>query len=188
MFYLQVLLVCNHVMLLLLENRLPGIHVGNRWFLSNSPQQPIGAYQPAGVYWRCNRLPRSNHDPVILAAHVTASVYVGRSMCECVLLLLVLSQPQIYSHSCRPRHWSVQVHMSAQHDAILCISVLQHHYIVCCNTIKKLIQYCNPVFISILQMFYVVGAILTYYSIASQYLRCYISCCWGHSNQSDAPF
>ena len=75
------------------------MRVGNEQFLSYGPQQPAEVRHNGNIL-----LPRSSHNPVVLAAHVTDFECAGRSMSGCVLLLLVLSQPQIYDWYCRLRH------------------------------------------------------------------------------------
>ena len=93
-------LLSYHLSLSQPENHLLCMRVGNEQFLSYGPQQPVGVCQ----HHHNNLLPRSSHNPVVLAAHVTDFECAGRSMSGCVLLFLVPSQPQIYDLHCRLRH------------------------------------------------------------------------------------
>ena len=77
------------------ENHLLCIRVGNEQFLSYSPQQPVEVCHHKQKTYNYSLLPRSSHNPVVLAGHVKDFECAGHSMSGCVLLLLVLSQPQI---------------------------------------------------------------------------------------------
>ena len=183
LYCLQVL--CNHLRLSLPENHLLRMRVGNGLFQSYSPQQPAEVCHHLS-HDHDSVLSRSSHNPVVLAGHVTDFECAGRSMSGCVLLLLVLSQPQIYDSHCRLRHSSAWDHMSAQRDASLRIDppTLKLTLIQCVtenNILMKLLHYGNPVSISIFRyVFHMVGGILTHYSFiiyfSSQCLKCSVLC------------